>query len=219
MSDPFAICQVPGQLGGTMPPKQPFSAERAQEFGDLAVVKATESFGEEGLPAATLLKCAYGGIATPDDGVDHDGEITAKTTLMYIWNVIGMGFEETHEKTVRADHAAKRGVPFPEAWRTALKCLQMSRLVGSTLEAAREESDAAEVHCQFLGAPKMTPQADTEETKPGAIAMMNTSGTSMAYILCALVRGSKWLCHRGTFGDHGKLDERNPFDERSLVHA
>ena len=111
MSDPFAICQVPGQLGGTMPPKQPFSAERAQEFGDLAVVKATESFGEEGLPAATVLKCAYGGIATPDGGVDHDGEITAKTTLMYIWNVLGMGFEETHEKIVRADHAAKRGVP------------------------------------------------------------------------------------------------------------
>ena len=212
-----AICQALVQLGGTMPPKKPFSAERAQEFGDLAVVKATESFGEEGLPAATVLKCAYGGIATPDGGVDQDGEITVKTTLVYIWKVVGIGFEETHEQTVRADAAAKRGVPFPGTWRTALKCLQMSRLVGSAQEAARQESDAAEVHCQFLGAPKMTPQADAEETRPGAIAMMNTSGTSMAYILCALVRGSKWLCHRGTFDDHGKLDERNPFDERSLV--
>ena len=47
--------------------------------------------------------------------------------------------------------------------------------------------------------------------------MLETSGTSMAYILCALVRGGHWLCHRGTFDDRGKLDERNPFDERGLV--
>ena len=200
-----------------MPPKKPFSAERAQEFGDLAVVKATESFGEEGLPAATVLKCAYGGIATPDGGVDHDGGITAKTTLVYMWIVAGGGFEETQTTHVRANDANKQGVPFPKAWRTALKCLQMSSLVGSALEAARQESDTAEVHCQFLGAPKMTPQADPEETKPGAIAIVNTSSTSMAYILCALVRGSKWLCHRGTFDDRGRLDERNPFDERNLV--
>ena len=67
-----------------MPPKHAFSVERAQEFGDLAVVKAIASFGQEGLPTGVLLTCTYRGVATPDDGVDHCGEIAAKTTLVYI---------------------------------------------------------------------------------------------------------------------------------------
>ena len=49
--------------------------------------------------------------------------------------------------------------------------------------------------------------------------MLESSGTTMAYILCSWVRGSSWLCHRGTFDDRGKLDDRNPFDERNLVQS
>ena len=209
--------QVPDQLVRIMPPKQPFSVERAQEFGDLAVFKAIASFGHEGLPTGVLLNCTHRGVATPDDGVDHGGEIAAKTTLVYIWKVVGGVFDATQTQHVRADHAKKRGVPFPEAWKAALKCLQMPTLVGSALDAARQESDATEIDCKFLGAARMTTPADPGETRPGAIVMLETSGTSMAYILCALVHGSRWLCHRGTFDDRGKLDERNPFDERSLV--
>ena len=138
-----------------MPPKQPFSAQRAQEFGDLAVVKAIASFGHEGLPTGVLLDCTYRGVVTPDDGVDHGGEIAAKTTLVYIWNVVGGGFDDTQTKHVRADAAKKQGVPFPDTWRAALKCLQMSTLVGSALAAARQESDAAEIDCKFLGAARM----------------------------------------------------------------
>ena len=200
-----------------MPPKQPFSAERAQEFGNLAVVKAIESFGKDSLPAATVLDCAYRGIATPDGDVDSAGPITAKATLVYDWRFACDGFEETHEMKVNCKNASIRGVPFPDTWKTALKCLQLPALVGSALESARQESDVAEVDCKLLGTAKVTATADPGETKPGAIAMMKTSGTSMAYILFALVRGSKWLCHRGTFDDRGKLNEKNPFDENNLV--
>ena len=101
-----------------MPPKQPFSAERAQEFGKLAVVKATESFGKEGLPAATVLACAYRGIAMPDGGVDNAGPITAKATLVYDWRFECEGFEETQEKRVKCVNASNQGVPFPENWKT-----------------------------------------------------------------------------------------------------
>ena len=69
----------------------------------------------------------------------------------------------------------------------------------------------------MLGAAQVTATAAPGETNPGAIVMLETSGTSMAYILCAWVRGSRWLCHRGTFDDRGNLDKRSPFDERSLV--
>ena len=85
------------------------------------------------------------------------------------------------------------------------------------LEAARQESDAADVDCKFLGAARMTTLADPGVTRPGAIVMLESSGTIMAYILCSCVRGSNWLCHRGTFDVRGRLDERNPFDERNLV--
>ena len=200
-----------------MPPKNPFSAERAQEFGKLAVVKTTESFGKDGLPAAAVLDCAYRGIATHDGGVDNAVPITAESTLVYDWRFTCEGFEETREMKVQCRDASKQGVPFPDTWRTALKCLQMSTLVGSALEAARQESDAADVDCKFLGAARMTNPADPGETRPGAIVMLDSNGTTMAYILCSWVRGSNWLCHRGTFDDRGKLDDKNPFDERSLV--
>ena len=117
----FLICQVADQLRSIMPPKQPFSAERAQEFGNLAVVKATESFGKDGLPAAAVLDCAYFGIATPNGDVDSAGPITAKTTLVYDWRFACEGFEETHEIKVTCKNASNKGVPFPETWKTALK--------------------------------------------------------------------------------------------------
>ena len=135
-----------------MPPKQPFSAERAQDFGDLAVVKATESIGQDGLLPGIVLSCAYRGVATPDGGFDPDGHITARTTLVYAWSVTGESFEEAHDNQVRAKDAAKRGVPFPAIWTTALTCLQMSSVVETALQAARQESEAIEVNCQFLGA-------------------------------------------------------------------
>ena len=213
----FLICKVFDQLCSIMPPKQPFSAERAQEFGKLAVVKATQSLGKDGLPAAGVLSCAYRGIATPDGGVDSAGPITAKATLVYDWRFDCDGLEETHEKKVNCKHASIRGVPLPDTWKTALRCLQLPTLVGSALEAARQESDVAEVDCKLLGTAQVTATAAPGETKPGAIVMLETSGSSMAYILCAVVRESKWLCHRGTFDDRGKLNEKNPFDETNLV--
>ena len=86
-----ARCQVPGQLIRIMPPKHPFSAERAQEFGDIAVVKAIASFGQEGLPTGVVLNCTYRGIPTSDGGADHGGDIGAKSSLVYIWSVVGGG--------------------------------------------------------------------------------------------------------------------------------
>ena len=213
----FAIWQVLGQLGGTMPPKQPFSAQRAQEFGDLAVANVTDSFRHDGLESALALTCAYRGIATPDGGVNLAGLITAKTTLVYDWRVVGEGFEETHEKRVNCNNASIQGVPFPVTWTTALKCLHMSPLVASALESARSESGIAEVDCKFLGAARMAALAEPGDVKPGATLMLETSGTRMAHILCAWVRDSVWLCHRGTFDDRGNMDKSSPFDERSLV--
>ena len=104
---------MPDELRSTMPPKKPFSAERAQEFGKLAVVKTTESFGKDGLPAAAVLDCAYRGIATHDGGVDNAVPITAEATLVYDWRFTCEGFEETREMKVQCRNASKQGVHFP----------------------------------------------------------------------------------------------------------
>ena len=85
----LAICQVLGHLDGIMPPKQPFSAQRAQELGDLAVATATDSFRREGLDAAPALTCSYRGIATSDHGVEVAGPIVARSILVYEWRVTG----------------------------------------------------------------------------------------------------------------------------------
>ena len=211
--------QAPGRLGDSMPPKKLCTAQQAQEFGDLAVAKATNSFGRDGLPAAAVLHCAYRGIATPDGGGDLAGPILAKTILVFEWSLAGEILEETDKSHVRADHAAKQGILFPATWTTALKCLHMSTLVGSALEAARQESDAAEVGCEFLGPARMATLSDSEDIKPGATLMLETCGTRMAHILCSWIRDSVSFCHRGTFDDCGRLDKYNPFDERSLVNS
>ena len=58
--------------------------------------------------------------------------------------------------------------------------------------------------------------ASSDETVPGNILALESGAARIPYILCALVSGSTWLCHRGSFDD-GTLDKDNPLNEKDLV--
>ena len=55
-----------------------------------------------------------------------------------------------------------------------------------------------------------------DEIAPGKILALETGTARIPYILCALVSGSTWLCHRGSFEDRS-LDKDNVFHEKDLV--
>ena len=49
----------------------------------------------------------------------------------------------------------------------------------------------------------------------GKTVALNANGARIVYFLCAHVRGSEWLCHKGSLID-GALAE-NPFAEQDLI--
>ena len=198
-----------------MPPKAQFTAERAQALGNLAASNATDALGNS--LAALQLTCTYRGTVDAEGHADLAGHIAARSTLEYEWRCVGEGIVETHGTRVYCNNASTQGVPFPNSWTTALKCRDLSSLIGQATEAAQKEADATDIECKFLGVPTETSLSENQIHRPGEILMLEGGETRMAHILCAWVRGSEWWCHKGTLDANGNLDTSNPFDERSLA--
>ena len=85
----------------------------------------------------------------------------------------------------------------------------------SAAEEARAEI-GREVDCMVVGVVKGPSSPSSDETVPGNILLLESGVARIPYILCALVSGSTWLCHRGSF-DEGSLDRDNPLNEKDLV--
>ena len=198
-----------------MPPKARFTAERAQEFGNLAASKAADSLDRSA--ESLQLTCTYRGIVDAEGHVDPAGHIVRRAALAYEWSVAGDQAAETAEVRLTCDNACRRGVPLPSTWTTALKCQELSSLIGQAIEAAQKEADATDIECKFLGVPTRASSPESHVNRPGDILMLHHGGARMAHILCAWVRGSEWWCHKGTVNENGSLDTSNPFDERSLA--
>ena len=119
-----------------MPPKARFTAEGAQEFGDLAASKAADSLGRS---VETLqLTCTYRGTVDAEGHVDPAGQIARRTALAYEWRAARDGAAETAEVKVGCGNASSQGVPLPSTWTTALKCQELPSLIGQAVEAAQK---------------------------------------------------------------------------------
>lgn len=197
-----------------MPPKGAFTLERVHGFATLAVERAQARLTDEGLVFAHL-SCEYRGVAGADGVTDLQAKASYRSTLVYEWRVCAAGVNEKSLVTVRCGHASDRGVPFPDSWQTALKCQQLTSVAKSAAEEARAEI-GREVDCMVVGVVKGPSSTSSDETVPGNILLLESGVARIPYILCALVSGSTWLCHRGSF-DEGSLDRDNPLNEKDLV--
>ena len=200
-----------------MPSKLPFTAERAEQLGALSAEKAALALRDEQTVTQHELSCSYRGSRAADGSVDATAELTAKSTLVYEWHVKGAGVDEQHEKSVNAKDAEKQGVPLPAAWKTALRCGDLSTLIAPAVDAAREGSGIADVNCMCVGAARSATLAASEAVQPGATVVLGSGGARIAYILCACVREGEWLCHRGTLDHDGAVERLDPFNEQNLV--
>ena len=197
-----------------MPPKGAFTLERIHGFAALALERAQARLIDEGL-VFDHLTCEYRGVAAADGVTDLQANVAHRSTLTYEWRGCAAGTNEKTLVTVRCGAASHRGVPFPANWQTSLKCQQLTCLAKSAAEEARAEI-GRDVDCKVVGVVKGPSPASSDETVPGTILALENGAARIPYILCALVSGSTWLCHRGSFDD-GTLDKDNPLNEKDLV--
>ncbi len=164
------------------------------------------------------LSCEYRGVYIDDGSADLNANATYSSKLVYEWQVRAGGAHEKALVPVLCSNAAKQGVPFPSGWQTALKCQQLTSVAQSAAEEARGEI-GRDVDCTALGVIRTqgAPSASSGDVLPGTVLSLETGDVRIPYILCALVSGNKWLCHRGSFEDEN-LDASNPFSEKDLVH-
>ena len=207
-----ALSRIGAQV--PMPPKGTFTLERIHGFATLAVERAQARLIDEGV-VLDHLSCEYRGVAATDGVTDLQANAPYRSKLVYEWRVCAAGVNEKTLVTVRCGDASNRGVPFPDSWQTALKCQQLTSVAKSAAEEARAEI-GREVDCMVVGVVKGPSSPSSDETVPGNILLLESGVARIPYILCALVSGSTWLCHRGSF-DEGILDRDNQLNEKYLV--
>ena len=51
-----------------------------------------------------------------------------RSTAAFRWRILGEGVDEEYTTKVSCENAVRRGVPFPDAWFTALRCSDLARI-------------------------------------------------------------------------------------------
>ena len=120
-------------------------------------------------------------------------ELRRASEVVFRWRFRGAGHDEVANVTARCNHVCERGVPLPESWTTALKCLALLRIVDNTVEHIRNtERGLTDVACYIAGVPKPPPYED----KIGKLVPLNIDGMRVMHFLCAHVDGDVSLVHR-----------------------
>ena len=145
--------------------------------------------------------------------------LTWRSNLAFHWAIAVDG--EIHESDVhiRADHAAERGVPFPEVWHNAIRASDLdsrAREAGCRLKA---DDGVSEISCVLVGVPKDCRVLSDGDLCPGAVIPLSTPASGRVnFVLCAHIDGNMWYLHAGSFGV-SKLGSRagGCLDESGLV--
>ena len=99
---------------------------------------------------------------------------------------------------VRLDHASAQGVPLPEHWKAAVRCIGLPAKATKAAKLVRKAVALDAVDCVLLGQPKSTAMPDpTIARVPGALVNLLHEGTVQAFLLVAHIDGDRWFCHGG----------------------
>ena len=110
-----------------------------------------------------------------DDEIQEGRKATSCSTVAYEWSIRRENVNETMLVKVRCSAAASRSVPFPERWRTALRCYKLSSIAEASVQKAREEFGFSDLGCRVLGKPQdqVVPQANAT-CLPGSTVVLQT---------------------------------------------
>ena len=135
------------------------------------------------------------------------------TLVVFKWRLHGgTSCDEVAEVTARCNHVCERGVPLPEHWKTALRCLSLAQIVDQTVCTVRStDPRLSDLSCYVAGAPKSkTPFPE----RTGKLVPLNIEGQRMMFILCARIQEDIWLVHKGSrHQDTALLHEGDPLKD------
>ena len=139
--------------------------------------------------------------------------------MQFEWNIKLQSYDDRFEETVRCDHACDRCVAFPEHWKTALRCVGLTKQAAEATAAARSMSESDHVDCTLLGLPKpvAVPIAGTLGMPGSVVALQTATGMRQDYLLLSQVDADRWFCHKGSLDSHGVLDDDDPFGTNHSV--
>ena len=125
-----------------------FSHDRLQRLGKEAAERARR---KENLAHSVVLTCEYIGTPIAEGRYDAKSTATENASFAFQWHAKAGSIEAMRVTTVRCDHLADRGVPFPQGWRVALQNLDLDEIVAKGLERVILQSRVHSVRCQLLG--------------------------------------------------------------------
>ena len=188
-----------------------FTKDRLSEVGQRSARRAQADHKD------LIFSCDFKGINDEAGTVDPNLKITKNSEATFEWTARATNVDETCIVTVKCDNACVRGVPFPQPWRTAVKCLDLGDVAKASAARMKRQHEAQEVECEMLGVPKPCPLPAADTTlQVGAVVTLQHGDANLDYLLCARVHGDRWFVHRGTFDDH-RLQDDQPFDPSGLV--
>ena len=139
-----------------MAPHRSYTFERLCSIAARAAERAQDDF------AGCDIECKYQG---------DDGGLPKRGKAPFQWKVRVGGHEETCVVEVECLNADRRGVRFPESWRTAIPSAQLHDVAQKT--AAETESGVVSLSCAMLGLPKIAPVPIAGAMcVPGAVAQL-----------------------------------------------
>ena len=118
-----------------MAPKAAYTHQKLKAVAQKSAVDARAQFTD--VSADHTLTC--------EPVLQADLELRRNTDVVFKWRFCasasgagGTSYDEVAEVTARCNHVCERGVPLPEHWQTALRCLLTGgeRLCGSQLKCS-----------------------------------------------------------------------------------
>ena len=109
-------------------------------------------------------------------------------------------------------------IPLPRGWKTAFRALSLPMVAERSAAQANNKYGTGEITCQVLGIARSPPLLTFDgEERVGSLAMLfSEAGGKRAYVLCANIFDSQWLCHSGP-ADGAEDSPRMVFDASDLV--
>ena len=103
---------------------------------------------------------------------------TRRSNLDFRWAIAVDGAVHEVDINVRTDHAAERGVPFPEGWRVALSARDLGSRAAEAGRKLEVGGEVTELECRLAGVPKACIAGSKGELVPGTIVPSRTQSST-----------------------------------------
>ena len=121
------------------------------------------------------------------------GTLRKRSRVSFEWRIYIGEFDERQTITLTCGNACKQGAPFPQHWKTAVRCTRLAQTAAESVEKLRGKTAVVDLYCASLGLPKPSPlpQVGAEHVAGAAVALRKPNGARHDYLLAAHAGGDQ----------------------------